>query len=96
MCQTLAVSTYDSWGLPATHTILPGPLSLQTHLGGQMMVVMTGSSSLGVCGGDPQGLSGETSGWLSRSSRFLLKTLGLSPPTVLWPLTAFCNELWGP
>lgn len=31
---------------------------------------------------------------LSRSSCFLLKTLGVSPPTVLCPLTAFCNELW--
>lgn len=31
-----------------------------------------------------RGLSEEASGWLSGSSHFCLKTLGLSPPTVLW------------
>lgn len=33
---------------------------------------------------------------LSGSSHFLLKTLGLSPPTVLWAPDVLSKELWTP
>lgn len=56
--------------------------------------VMAGSSPLG--GGTPLGPLWGDFRLVQLSGSFRLKTLGLSPPTVLWPLTSFCAELWAP
>lgn len=66
------------WVLPVSARFLPRTFDTLTHFGVQMEAVVVADN----------GLSGEASGWLSGSSHFLLKTLGLSPPTVL--------VLWAP